>query len=512
MRKKDNEQQFGHDIRIRVIIYAACLFFSPGAVIAGGIDEIVRDEWDKLMVKDAGYKPAARPSVMCPVPVRIPQEVPSSGFSTADRVSVSGRMKLSEAMRLFSSVLRQNILLGPGVEDREIVINIMDQEIRQGLKSVLYPLGYGCTPHGGELIVLSRVTRVFHLPLPPVDQSFRSLTTNESMTSGTGKSFGAPMSSLSAAARVKVGARVTVENSSGRLSLWDDIERNLKALVSPQGNFTVNRSAGMVSVEDAPLNVSRIEAFLNEMATRVSLQIIADVKVVEVELNEGCQLGIDWSALMNHGILKGLKFTANFATENFSAGNVMTLSAGKGGAENSRALLNALADFGRVDVLSQPRVVMLNNSVANIQVGTSRSYIDSTSVQALESGSVLTAAALSEVHGGVTLQIMGNVSGDDIYLSITPVVSSIDEIRSISLGQGNRLEAPETSMKSMSTLVRVRNGETVAVGGLITSENAKRIKGVPFLSRIPLIGKVFSYERQRRARKELVVFITPKKG
>ena len=61
-------------------------------------------------------------------------------------------------------------------------------------------------------------------------------------------------------------------------------------------------------------------------------------------------------------------------------------------------------------------------------------------------GGTIVSGSLGEVHGGVTLQIMGNMVGEEIYLQVTPVVSSIDNIRSIALGGGSRLEAPETSI------------------------------------------------------------------
>ena len=155
---------------------------------------------------------------------------------------------------------------------------------------------------------------------------------------------------------------------------------------------------------------------------------------------------------------------------------------------------------------------MLNNTVANIQVGQSRSYIESSTVETTASGTTVNGATLNEVHGGVTLQIMGNMVGDDIFMNVTPVVSTVDDIRTITLGNGAKLEAPETSMKSINAFVRLRQGETVVLGGLITRNNARHTSSIPVLSRLPLLGKLFSYESIDRRRTELVVLITPRKG
>ena len=119
---------------------------------------------------------------------------------------------------------------------------------------------------------------------------------------------------------------------------------------------------------------------------------------------------------------------------------------------------------------------------------------------------------MNEVHGGVTLQIVGSIAGEDVFLGVTPVVTSIDDIRTITLGGGSRLEAPDTSIKTMTTQVRVKDGQTVAIGGLITRDKRKEQQGVPFLCRLPVLGRLFSYEVRRNRRTELVIFMTPHQG
>ncbi|MBF0485821.1 MAG: secretin N-terminal domain-containing protein [Candidatus Omnitrophica bacterium] len=503
-------------------------------------EDIVKEEWAKAAFpKTSFYAPSSssiEEKVMSekplPVSVRAPIEDEKAGAMTTPKITekdlpaeldktmtLSGRMKLKTALKLCAVSAGKSLLLGAGVEDRDVSADFVNMAIWRALNTLLYPSGYGFKINGPDLVILARETRVFRLNLPPVTQSFNNSTTNESTTGGTGESQNLNhQTNSSNGGRVRVGAKITVENKSENISFWDDIERNVKIILSPRGAFTLNRAAGVVVAEDDPGSLERLAAFFTEMNSRVSAQIMADVKVLEVELNHEHRLGIDWAALMNKGSLKGVNFTTNFASENFSSGNVMTLtgSVGKTGAGTTAdgvgAVIKALEEMGRVEVVSQPRVVMLNNAVANIQVGETRSYVDSASTETTTSGGTITTATLSEVHGGVTLQIVGNISGDDIFLSVTPVVSAIDDIRSISLGQGNKLEAPETSMKSMSTLVKVKNGETVAIGGLITRNRTKNVSGVPILSHIPIIGKAFSYETRKDNRTELVVFITPRKG
>jgi len=426
-------------------------------------------------------------------------------------VTFMGRVKLFDALKTMAEVFGKTLVLGPGVEDGDVVLDVKDMPVSGALGRVLYPMGYGFKINDSELLVLARDTRMFRLNLPPVAQGFNTATTNESSSASSG-------SGNSGDGRMRVGAKVLVENSSGVLSYWQDMEANVRGLMSSTGVLSLNKAAGVIIVTDAPRELDKIDVFFKEMNARASEQIIVDVKVVEVELSNEHKLGIDWGALFSSGDLKDLRLTTNFAAENMSSGSMVTFSGravneGSGATESGiRAVLKALESFGRIEVVSQPRVMMLNNSVASIQVGETRSYVESTDMETTQGGSTITSASLNEVHGGVTLQIVGSIVGEDIFMNVTPVVSTIDDIRTITLGGGNKLEAPDTSMKTMSTLVRVKAGRTVAIGGLITRDRSKHRSGIPFLARLPVVGKAFSYEIRRNNRTELVIFMTPRRG
>jgi len=425
-------------------------------------------------------------------------------------VALAGRMKLFDALKLIADAAGRVFVPGPGVEDSDVVVELKDRSVVDALRHVLYPAGYGFRFTASDIVILARDTRMFHLNLPPVTQAFNIATTNESLSASSKGGEGHD-------GRMRVGAKVLVENSSGMMSYWQDMETNVRGLLSPAGILSVNKAAGVIAVTDTPRDLDRIDAFLKEINVRSSQQIVVDVKVVEVELSKEYKLGIDWGALLARGDLKGLKLATNFAAENMSSGPMVTFSGqnkeGAGDTESGvRAVVKALEAFGRIEVVSQPRVMMLNNSVASIQVGETRSYVESTDVETTQNGSTITSATLNEVHGGVTLQIVGSITGEDIFLNVTPVVSMIDDIRTIPLGGGSKLEAPDTSVKTMSTLVRVKDGHTVAIGGLITHDRAKQRSGIPFLCRLPVIGKAFSYELSRHRRTELVIFMTPRRG
>ena len=442
-------------------------------------------------------------------PLKVVAE-PAAGLGV-EPVTLTGRMKLLDALRMMAAVAGKCLVIGPGVEDSDVMLDMKDVPVSTALEHVLYPTGYGFKVNGQDLLVLARDTRMFRVNLPPVAQSFNTATTNESSSVASGNKNAGD-------GRTRVGAKILVENSSGVFSYWQDIEANVRALISSTGSLSLNKAAGVVMVTDAPRELDKIDRFFQEINARSSRQIIVDVKVVEVELSKEHKLGIDWNVLLSSGDLKDMGLATNFASENVLSGNMVTFSGHtrKDGAGETasgvQAVLKALETFGRVEVVSQPRVMMLNNSVASIQVGETRSYVESTNMETTQGGNTITSASLNEVHGGVTLQIVGSIAGDDVFLNVTPVISTIDDIRTITLGGGNKLEAPDTSMKTMSTLVRVPAGRTVAIGGLITRDRSRHQYGIPFLSRLPVLGKIFSYELRRNNRSELVIFMTPRKG
>jgi len=440
-------------------------------------------------------------------------------------ISLKGKMKLSEALRHLARGLNRNLILGPGVQDSDIDVSLDNIEAWRSLTSVLYPLGYGFKINeSGDLIILAQETRMFRVNLPPINQDLDSLTTNETLNGDNSGNSNSGSSNNNTTnnqnnnqngQKTMVGTKVVVENKAQSLNYWKDIDANLKEILLSTDKYSANKVAGMVMVQASPATLDKVAAYFQEMNKRSSQQITVDVKVIEVTLNKDYSSGIDWSLLANNG---KINMTTNFASQNFTSGNFMTLmgssATGAGTVANGVSVfLNALDTFGKTEVLSQPRVMLLNNTVANIQVGESESYVDSYTTDTTTTGNSVS-ATINAVQGGVNLQIIGNIVGDDVYLNVTPVVSTIDQIRSISLGSGGVLEAPNTSSKSISSMVKVREGNTAVIGGLITRNNLVTTNGIPLLDKLPFgIGKtMFTYQVKNNDRTELVILITPRKG
>ena len=422
-------------------------------------------------------------------------------------------LPLSVLLKPISQATHHNIILGPGVEDRRLSIDVSNITIEHVLNTLLYSAGYGFRAKNNDLIILAQETRIFRIVLPPVNSQFNDVTSNESFVNSSSTTG----SNSESNTQIKVGTKVVVQNTAEPVSFWDDVHSNLKTLISPTGQFSVNKPAGAVIITDSPSYLERIGQYFEDLNRRVTQQIEVDVKVVEVTLNNDYKFGVDWNILAeNLKTFNSIGMTTNFASGNFTQGQHLTFNAdgpkpGSGTTEGGfRLALNALTKQGKVEVVSQPRVTILNNQAAIIQVGTTQSFIDHSSFETTQTG-VITSVSTSQVQEGVTMRLLGNIVGDQIYLSVTPVVTTIDNIRTIK-SENTVIEAPQTTTKSINTLVKLNEGQTVAIGGLITSYVSKNRESIPVISKIPVLGKLFQFDERSKKKTELVIFITPKRG
>lgn len=480
--------------------------------------EIAKEEWDKKIqdvkteeLNNDLNKPSEDSE---PVSKEVKETLPEV-FN--NKITLKGNgLPLKVFLGSIARATGHNVIYGPQIDTSlAISIDVEDVEVWRALNTILYPLSYGFKSNGHDLVILAEESRVYKITLPPVSQNFTDLTSNESFLKSSNRKT--TDDNAKATQEIRVGTKILVENNLQNLSFWDDVEMNLKSLLSPNGRFSTNKPAGVILVSDLPVSLDKIGTYFDELNKKVAQQIEIEVKVVEVALTDQSQFGVDWNMLAKN--LKGLNalsLATNFATQNFTSGSFLTFS-GTAGNDNGgistngvNAVIKALNTYGKVEVVSQPKITILNNQVAVIQVGTTKSFIESSSTETSQVGSVSTIST-GQVQEGVTMRLVGNIMNEQVYLSVTPVVTTIDSIRTVTSGNMT-IEAPQTSTKSINTMVKLKEGETVAIGGLITGNVSDTTDSVPILSKIPVLGGLFKYKSTKNNKTELLIFITPRKG
>ena len=269
----------------------------------------------------------------------------------------------------------------------------------------------------------------------------------------------------------------------------DEMESLLEPYLSEYGEITVLSDQNIFLVQDTPEFLKRTAAIVRQI-DRQPTQILIEAKILEITLTDEDSYGLDWLKLFdtNSGSgdygTQGLSdptspgFFLDYATPNFAAA------------------LNALTSQGRVRTLSTPKLLALEGTESSVIVGDRRGYSVTTTINQV------TTESIEFLESGVILRVTSSVDADgQIMMEIHPEVSTgvIDPLTGI----------PSQSTTEVTTRMIVPNGQTIFVGGLIKHRVDESKQGIPIISRIPGIGRLFSNHHLTNTNTETVVLIKP---
>jgi type II secretory pathway component GspD/PulD (secretin) len=212
-------------------------------------------------------------------------------------------------------------------------------------------------------------------------------------------------------------------------------------------------------------------------------QILIEGRVIEVAESGMADIGIVWGK--NQG---NFKFNIDTAGKPYMP-------------ENIQCALDVLIGCGKAKVLANPKISALDGNEAEINIGSRIPY-------AVPSGGTTGTPqwTVQYIDAGVNLKIRPQVSSDGTIVStIKPEVSNVSEWRTTSAG-----EFPVISTRNASVTVRMKNGETLVIGGLINESDRENVSGLPILSDIPVLGSIFKRSVSEKARTEVIFLITPR--
>lgn len=369
---------------------------------------------------------------------------------------------------------------------------------------------------------------------------------------GGGGGFGGGGGSTGAAGGSTISAGSSSVNvvADNTTDFWKELAEELKFMLTPSGqtSISINKTAGVIQVTDRPSALRRVENYLTGVRDSVHRQVDIEARLYDVTLNNQFQFGIDWVHLAS-----AYSGTIGFggATLPIANGGSQLLDSTIGGINrfgtlgtsvsttpggnlsslvfqnlNTQAAVNALEQQGTVEVISTPRIRTMNNQTALMKVGEEVPFFNTSTTivpgTAAGTSSVLQQTIINSITIGTILSITPQISSDDwVSLDISPVLTSLKQIVSATGGgitssnspAGNPTTsgttAPDLDTKQASTQVRVRDGSTVVIGGLIQTQKAKNDTKVPVLGDIPLIGKLFTGTFRFNQKHELVIFVTP---
>jgi MSHA biogenesis protein MshL len=269
----------------------------------------------------------------------------------------------------------------------------------------------------------------------------------------------------------------------------------------------------------------------------VERQVMLEAKILEVALNEEFQAGVNWSAFGGSSNRYGigvvapgsilsasgaLATTGVSATPGKTIGSIAATAVGKGffglafQSANFASLLNFLESQGNVQVLSSPRIATINNQKAVLKVGTDEFYVTNVSTTTTSSGTsniTTPTITLQPFFSGIALDVTPQIDeGNNIILHVHPTISVVvDKPKTVDLGTLGAFILPlaSSTVNETDSVVRVQDGNIVAIGGLMKQEQSSDRNGLPGASALNGIGALFGQKSSLLRKRELVILIKP---
>ncbi len=281
------------------------------------------------------------------------------------------------------------------------------------------------------------------------------------------------------------------------------IDPNYNILKSTHiNNFSplVDKDAGLVVVTGTMKQLNAVNEYISNLMHNLQKEVLIDVHIYSVELSSSHKTGIDWSNLSLSLNKSNVPLRGKYIGGSLSVFNSASFTI--------NGLLNFLSTNGNVNSISNPKIMTLNNQKAIISVGNTIYYKYASSVVTDQNGNPSTQYTINSKFVGIVLDITPQISDNgNIILSIQPTLSAFRDLTQLT--NTNRGMPPDTKDNTMLSIVRLKNNQTLVLGGLITSDTQMEVNGVPVLKEIPVIKYLFSSKSKVTDRKELVFVITP---
>ena len=386
----------------------------------------------------------------------------------------------------------------------------------QALETILQPFALDYSMQDNVVRVFRRrvVTRIFDINYVITRRTgSRALGASTAATGGAVATSAAGVPTVGAVAPVGLGAAANAAGAFGSGGgsssevtgsdsgdFFAEFDNGLKTLLSADAKYNLDRKASLLQVTDYPDRLDKVALYLEAAQLRINRQVQIEARVIEVELKEAFEAGINWNIVLRRAG-NSVSLTQRLAP---STSGVFTLGLD---INDFSGLLRAIATQGEVNVLSNPKVMAMNNEPALMRVGTQDVFFVTTSqVDAVTGRLLQTTVVPTPITEGVVLSVTPQIAADGvIQMSISPSVTERTGQAVSRLGD----TVPILSVREADTLVRVHPGETAVIAGLMQERIRTNTAKVPLLGDVPIVGGLFRREERRRRKTDLVILLTP---
>jgi MSHA biogenesis protein MshL len=484
------------------------------------------------------------------------KKVPDKLFSIYARDS-----SIQDVLLAFSKESDLNIVIDPELNGK-VTIDLKRVTLKEALDTILSPMGWTYRVDGKFIKVLRprMETRLFALNYIATKRSGKREVYTSISTGGGLQTSALPgqQTAISAGGtRTGYTDLITVDE----VDLWKEIQKGLESLifgtveekevpsekekttwtrVDEKGKrLIINKSTGTIMVTDYPVHLNKVASYLETVEASSQRQVSIQAKIMEVILSDDHKEGINWQ------VIEGLPRSINVAwglsdktkTKGFpgSTTGYVTGASSSGGTSASASaidipgvfkiapyggifalgaagtevalsdIMQAIALQGDIKILSSPTISTLNNQKAIIRVGNQNVFFIT--------GAVATQTTVTQfiqpmtIDIGIILDVTPQIAEDGtIIMNIHPSIT--DQTGSVTAPDG-KSTFPLLSVRETDTTVRVRDGQTIIIAGLMQEKTLENYTGFPVLDSLPLLGGLFRYKTGTKTKSELVIMITP---
>ncbi|MFC5510211.1 pilus (MSHA type) biogenesis protein MshL [Massilia jejuensis] len=505
-------------------------------------------------------------NALLPPASSLARELPKARPALEERFNVA--FNNVPAQQFFRSIVagtRYNMLVHPEVSG-SISANLKDVTLAETLEAVREMYGYDYKIDGTRITVrpLTMQTRMFHVNYLV---GSRRGSSNLRVTSTSVSNAGASGNGGNNQGQQGNGPNQNGNNQNGNnggatqvdstdvntlsnSDFWVDLKAAIEAIVGSKDggrSVVVSPQSGVLVIRAMAEELRNVDMYLKATQLSVDRQVILEAKILEVELNDQFQSGINWASFSSIGSARNNRVSTGvigpggaLAPLPFGGGQPPVISNGRGLAastgfslsnaanaagalfgfafqtNNFATLISLLEQQGTVHVLSSPRVAAVNNQKAVLKIGTDEFFVTgvTTTTNTSATGNTVTpSVTLQPFFSGVVLDVTPQIDEKgNILLHVHPSVSQVTTItKGIDLGSAGSLTLPlaASSTSELDSIVRGQDGQVVAVGGLMRQASSDDTSGLPGAGRMPVLGALFRNKNKVNQKRELVVLIKP---
>ncbi|NMM28402.1 MAG: general secretion pathway protein GspD [Glaciimonas sp.] len=518
--------------------------------------DLINAEMKKAVETNA--KPAQQDAVFASLLPPLTIAMPRTRQPLEERFNVS--FNNAPATQFFMGIVsgtRYNMLVHPEVTGT-ISAKLNNVTLFETLDAIREIYGYEYKVEGTRIYVKppglqTSIFQVNYLNSNRIGSSDLRVTSGavSNVASNPGGNPSPPTSGTNTQAVASSNISTTSENH-----FWGELKTSLDAIIGNAGgrSVVINQQSGVVVIRAMSDELRNVSTFLKATQLSVDRQVILEAKIMEVELNDSFQSGINWASFASLNAIKNSRSSLGFVSPGstlaplpLNGSNPAALTSGGNNALNAvsgialgaastavgglfglafqtsnfAALISFLESQGTVHVLSSPRIATMNNQKAVLKVGTDAFFVTKlTTTQGTSSNGIaqplpITTVDTQSFFSGVALDVTPQIDASgNITLHVHPSVSKVTTSDlSIDLGTNNggimKLPLASSAISETDSVVRGQDGRIIAIGGLMRQESTSDNSQVPGAGDVPVLGNLFRNTGRISKKRELVILIKP---